>query len=278
MAADLPKIQMSLERGTNGITHFIWNGATFQPEAKIAKWILNCIFPLMELSTDTKTGYDDLGLYMEYGCVFVSSTGRNHIKIAAFSFNFSVSFNFATATYTLYTLCTIEHIQCKYEKGHLSGYQSMHINETSRHFKTLRPRQNGRHFPNDSFRCIFFNEKVCISIIISRNFIPKGPISNMPFLVQIMVWCRPGDKPLSEPMVVKLLTHKCVTRPHWFKTTNIPINAIWLKWRPVSNSTMSWDLTPWIRIVNRCTTQMIKLENNCTISLFRGMYLDIQSC
>ena len=45
MAADLPKIQRSLERGTNGISHFIWNGATFQPEAKMTKWILNCIFP-----------------------------------------------------------------------------------------------------------------------------------------------------------------------------------------------------------------------------------------
>ena len=26
---------------------------------------------------------------------------------------------------------------------------------------------------------------------------------------------RPGDKPLSEPMVVNLLTHICVTRPQW---------------------------------------------------------------
>ena len=28
-----------------------------------------------------------------------------------------------------------------------------------------------------------------------------------------MAWRRPGDKPLSEPMTVKLLTHICVTRP-----------------------------------------------------------------
>ena len=45
MAADLPKIQRSLERGTKWISHFIWNKATFQPEAKMTKWILNCIFP-----------------------------------------------------------------------------------------------------------------------------------------------------------------------------------------------------------------------------------------
>ena len=32
-----------------------------------------------------------------------------------------------------------------------------------------------------------------------------------------MPWCRPGDKPLSEPTVVTLLTHICVTRPQWVK-------------------------------------------------------------
>ena len=85
MASDLPKIQRSLEIATNGISHFILNGATFQLEAKMTKWILNCIFPVMERSTDTKTGYDDLEVYIEYGYVFVSSTGRNDVKMAAFS-------------------------------------------------------------------------------------------------------------------------------------------------------------------------------------------------
>ena len=30
-----------------------------------------------------------------------------------------------------------------------------------------------------------------------------------------MAWCRPGDKPLSEQMMVSLLTHMCVTRLRW---------------------------------------------------------------
>ena len=30
-----------------------------------------------------------------------------------------------------------------------------------------------------------------------------------------MVWCRPGDKPLCEPMMVSLLTHICITQPQW---------------------------------------------------------------
>ena len=32
---------------------------------------------------------------------------------------------------------------------------------------------------------------------------PKGPINNMPVLVQIMAWRRTGDKPLSEPMMAQ---------------------------------------------------------------------------
>ena len=83
---------------------------------------------------------------------------------------------------------------------------------------TLRPRQNGRRFADDTFKRIFVNENVRISIKISLNFVPKGPINNIPALVQIMAWRRSGDKPLSESMMVSLLTHICVTRPQWVKT------------------------------------------------------------
>ena len=84
-------------------------------------------------------------------------------------------------------------------------------------FNTLRLRQNGRHFPDDIFKCIFLNENVWISIKISLKFVPKGPINNNPALVHIMAWHWPGDKPLSEPIMVKLSTHICVTRPQWVK-------------------------------------------------------------
>ena len=84
-------------------------------------------------------------------------------------------------------------------------------------FNTLRPRQNGRRFADDTFERIFLNEKVRILIKISLKLVPKGPINNNPALVQIMAWGRPGDMPLSEPMMVCLLTHICVTRPQWVK-------------------------------------------------------------
>ena len=82
-------------------------------------------------------------------------------------------------------------------------------------FYTLRPKQNGRHFADDTFKPIFLNENMRISIKISPNIVTKGPIKNIPALVQIMAWRRPGDKPLSEPMMVRLPTHICVTRPQW---------------------------------------------------------------
>ena len=72
-------------------------------------------------------------------------------------------------------------------------------------FNTLRPRQNGGHFPDD-IKWIFLNENIWISIKISLKFVPRGPINNIPALVQIMAWRRQGDKPLSEPMMVRLLT------------------------------------------------------------------------
>ena len=68
------------------------------------------------------------------------------------------------------------------------------------HVNTLRPRQHGRHFADDTFKRIFMNENDTISAKISLKFVPKGPINNIPALVQIMAW---------------RLTHICVARPQW---------------------------------------------------------------
>ena len=85
---------------------------------------------------------------------------------------------------------------------------------------TLRPRQNRRHFADAIFKCIFLNENVWLPIKISLKFVPQGPINNIPALVQMMAWRRPGDKPLSGPMMVRLPTHICVTRPQWVNFTS----------------------------------------------------------
>ena len=50
-------------------------------------------------------------------------------------------------------------------------------------FNSSPPEQNGRRFTDSIFRCIFVNEKFCISIKISLKFVTKGPIDNNPALV-----------------------------------------------------------------------------------------------
>ena len=49
--------------------------------------------------------------------------------------------------------------------------------------KTLRPRQNGRNFADDIFKCIFLNENTSISINISLKFVPEGRINSIQALV-----------------------------------------------------------------------------------------------
>ena len=79
------------------------------------------------------------------------------------------------------------------------------------------------------FSNIFSSVKMFkISIKISLKFVPKGPINNVPALIQIMAWCCPGNKPLSGPLMVSLLMHICITRPQWINHhKNIPVLEIW---------------------------------------------------
>ena len=74
---------------------------------------------------------------------------------------------------------------------------------------TLSPGQNCHHFADDIFKCTFLNENIWISINILVKFVPKGRNNNILALVQIIAWRRP----LSEPMMVRLPTHTCVTLP-----------------------------------------------------------------
>ena len=83
---------------------------------------------------------------------------------------------------------------------------------------TLKLRQNDRHFTDKICKCIFLKENVWILLKISLKFVTKVRINNIPALVQNMASFRPGNKPLSEPTMVSLLTHICVTRPQWVKS------------------------------------------------------------
>ena len=110
---------------------------------------------------------------------------------------------------------------------------------------TLRSRQNGQHFADDIFKRIFVNENVWISIKISLKFAPKGPINNIPALVQIMAWRHPDNKPLSEPMMVRLHMHICVNGSQWVNSwSDITLIKIQYPTFPV-DSWQSVDLIQW---------------------------------
>ena len=100
----------------------------------------------------------------------------------------------------------------------------------------LSLRQNGHHFQDDIFKCIIVNGNVCIAIV---KFVPKGPINNKPSLIEIMAWCRAGDKPSSEPTMARCI---CVTWP-W----SLKLEKKWLKcprwqkvWYGIHNK---WNVT-----------------------------------
>ena len=123
------------------------------------------------------------------------------------------------------------------KKGHrrlmmMSGYipkmsgEFLHCEEMAIYINTLRPRQNGRHVPDVIFKCIFLNENAWILIKNSPKFVPKGLINNIPALVQIMAWRRPGDKPLSETVMVSLMMHICVARPQWVNLEELCIGNL----------------------------------------------------
>ena len=126
------------------------------------------------------------------------------------------------------------HAQLRHVLANICICHTMYVNES---LNTMRPRQNGRHFADDTFNRIFLNENVRISIKFSLKFVPKGPINKIPALFQIMAWRRPGDKPLSGPMMVRLPTHICVTRPQWVKE--------WTHWGLVTHICVSDLCRPW---------------------------------
>ena len=143
------------------------------------------------------------------------------------------------------------------------------------HFNTLRPRQNGRHFPDDTFKPIFLYENVRISIKISLKFVPKGPINNNPSLVQIMAWRRPGDKPLSEPMIVGLPMHMCFTRPQW-------VNQWLLSVHHSTNGCLVYMISTngclvYIILTNGCLVYII-LTNGCLVCITWPEWVVILYC
>ena len=58
---------------------------------------------------------------------------------------------------------------------------------------------------DDIFKCTLLNENEKIPIETSLKLVPRGLISNKSALVQVMAWCRTGDKLLPEPMMTQFI-------------------------------------------------------------------------
>ena len=104
---------------------------------------------------------------------------------------------------------------------------------------------------------IFLNENIRISIQFSLKFVPKGPIDNIPALVQIMAWHRIGAKPLSEPM------HICGTRGRWVKgwtVSNSIINCNLIEY-DINRSYFKTDYVLSCLSYNPCHFGIIKIMN-----------------
>ena len=136
---------------------------------------------------------------------------------------------------------------------------------------TLRPRENGRHFPCNILKCIYLNEKLWISIEISLKFVPNGPINTIPVLVQKMAWHRPSNKPLSETILASLLMHICITRPQWID--DMWHHRIWSTLVQV----MACCLVAPSHCLNQCWLIISEVLWHSAMSFFTGNAQDIFS-
>ena len=118
-----------------------------------------------------------------------------------------------------------------------------------------------RHFQMDflEWKCMNFDKKN------SSKFVPMGPINNIPVLVQIMAWRRQGDKPLSEPMTVSLLTHIGVTLPQWVKKKSMGLCYLWYILRIIHTicASLGLDADRFIKVFHDYATSLQWCHNEC---------------
>ena len=121
---------------------------------------------------------------------------------------------------------------------------------------TMRPKHKGP-LTDDIFKWIFMNDHVWIPIKFFSSGVNEGAINNILVLVQIRAWRRPGDKPLSQPMMVNLPAHIYVTRPQ-------SVNRVQ---HFVTEHGPSHCLIPIIDQMDPTEQSIVILLNDCTSSV-----------
>ena len=76
-----------------------------------------------------------------------------------------------------------------------------------------------------------FRLKFHRSLFLSVQLTICWHFNNMLALVQTMAWRSPGDKPLSEPMMVSLPTHICVTWPQCVRGHKLVMSRTFWGWK-----------------------------------------------
>ena len=106
---------------------------------------------------------------------------------------------------------------------------------------------------------------------------------NIPALVPIMAWRRSGNKPLSEPMIVRLPTHICVTRPQWVNYVISLSSSRIFRWILFSYY-FKWKIfKKWDALAQLCRSQDCVFPNsryihflNLSFCVFSGNPLQIE--
>ena len=111
---------------------------------------------------------------------------------------------------------------------------------------------------------------------IHRSLFLKSPINNILALVQIMAWCRAGNKLLSETTRVRLFTHFCVTRPQWVDLVCLwPHKMIqrhfWVPWQ-IRMGGASKGQTLTLRLDMKVNTRYLSQQGRSTYSSFNGLW------
>ena len=135
----------------------------------------------------------------------------------------------------------------------LSGYACWLCKDGSMSCLT-RPRQNGCHFADGIFKCIFLNENVWISLKISMKSVPGVRItgSNIPTLVEIMAWRQ---------------------------ATSHYLNQWWLNYRRIYASLGLIEITvvrfhdEALPVIRCLTAQSHYMDQRCIITKSRGVHL-----
>ena len=94
-----------------------------------------------------------------------------------------------------------------------------------------------------------------------------------------MAWRRPGDKPLSEPMMLRLPTHICVTQPQWvncwYQTNSMESTFnCWYQTNSMESTFNCWYQTNSMELTFNCWYQTNSMESTFN-SWMKWKYHDI---